>query len=430
MEKKNYQVVLYISWNRSSDWDYNNKLKYTMKILGYEINLRKLEQPKDTESRSAFSGFYGDALTFTNSNISAGASNLSAYYRGVDIISDNIAILPIKAMFRDGESNNVHPLNLILDNHYLLVKMLIESVINRGNGFAYIYRNPDGSVRGLRYLNPNDVSINYDKNRPERLSYNCSLVSAKPIEPCNMIHLKRKTVDGVNGVSIVSYASRTLGIAHATENAAKDFFSSGCNLSGVLTVQGNLSDAQRTQIRESWNSAYCSGGSGGIAILQGNMAYQPVQLNSEDSQLLQSRVFNVAEISRYLGISPVLLGDLTGASAYGSIEQIQQQFLLHTLQPYIVMIEEEFTEKLLKPSEKGNMRINLDEKALLRTDKSTQANYYSTLINSGILSVNEARKEMGYMPIENGDKHFVAFTDIAQNTIEGNNDGKDKGNNL
>lgn len=393
-----------------------------MKILGYEINFRKLEQPKDTETRSAFSG-YSDGLIFGTINSSSGASNLSAYYRGVDIISDNIAILPIKAMFRDGESNDAHPLNLILENHYLLVKMLIESVLNRGNGFAYIYRNPDGSVRGLRYLNANDVSINYDKNRPERLSYNCSLVSAKPIEPCNMIHLKRKTVDGVNGISIVSYASRTLGIAHATENAAKDFFGNGCNLGGVLTVQGNLSDAQRTQIRESWHSAYC-GGSAGIAILPGNMQYQAIQLNSEDSQLLQSRVFNVAEIARYLGISPVLLGDLTGASAYGSIEQIQQQFLLHTLQPYIVMIEEEFTEKLLKPSERGSMRINLDEKALLRTDKSTQANYYSTLINTGILSVNEARKEMGYMPIENGDKHFVAFTDLAQNTIEGK-DNKD-----
>ena len=398
-----------------------------MKILGYEINFRKLEHPKDTETRSAFSG-YSDGLIFGTINTSSGATNLSAYYRGVDIISDNIAILPLKAMFRDGESNDAHPLNLILDNHYLLVKMLIESVINRGNGFCYIYRNPDGSVRGLRYLNPTDVSINYDKNRPEKLSYNCSLISAKPIEPCNMIHLKRKTVDGVNGVSIVSYASRTLGIAHATENAAKDFFSSGCNLSGVLTVQGNLSDAQRTQIRESWHSAYC-GGSAGIAILPGNMQYQAIQLSSEDAQLLQSRVFNVAEIARYLGISPVLLGDLTGASSYKSIEQIQQQFLLHTLQPYVVMIEEEFTEKLLKPSERGSMRINLDEKALLRTDKVSQANYYSTLIKSGILSVNEARKEMGYMPIENGDKHIIPFTDVNQNTIEGN-EGKDKGNNL
>lgn len=398
-----------------------------MKILGYEINLRKKEQPKDTETRSAFSGYYGDALTFGTLNPSGSASNLSAYYRGVDLISDELAILPIKILFKDGEANDVHPLNSILENHYLLIKMLIESVINRGNGFCYIYRNPDGSVKALRYLSPDDVKIEYDKNK-NTLYYYSTLVSAKKIESCNIIHLRRKTVDGVNGLSVITYAARTLGIAHATDNAAKEFFSNGMNLSGILTVQGNLSDQQRTQIRESWHTAYCTGGSG-LAILQGNMAYQPVQLNSEDSQLLQSRIFNVQEIARFLGVSPVLLGELS-QSSYNTLEATQQQFLLHTLQPYIVMIEEEFTEKLLKPSEKGNMRINLDEKALLRTDKSTQANYYRALVEVGVLSQNEVRKELGYQAVDGLDKHLIPFTDVNQNAIEGNNDGKDKGNNL
>jgi phage portal protein BeeE len=136
-----------------------------MKILGYEISVRKKGVPKDTESRSAFSGFYGDALTFGSLNLSGSASNLSAYYRGVDLISDELAILPIKVLFRDGETNDAHPLNMVLENHYLLVKMLIESVFNRGNGFCYIDRNPDGSVKSLRYLSPDDVRIEYDKNK-------------------------------------------------------------------------------------------------------------------------------------------------------------------------------------------------------------------------------------------------------------------------
>lgn len=396
-----------------------------MNLFGLEINFRKRGVPEEKEeTRSAFSGYYGsDALTFGFiPEGSHSSQNLSAYYRGVDLISDEMAILPIRTVFKDGEIHESHPLNNVLENHYILVKMLVESVINRGNGYAYIERNVDGSVKSLRYLSPDDVGIEYNKQK-NTLFYSCSLVSPKRIEPINMIHLRRKTVDGVTGISLITYASRILGIGSATDNAAKEFFKNGMNLSGILTVQGTLNDAQRTQIRESWNTAYAAGGSG-LAILPGNMVYQPVQLSSQDSQLLQSRVFNVQEIARFLGVSPTLLGDLS-QSSYNTLEQTQQQFLLHTLLPYIVMVEEEFTQKLLKPSERAELKINLDEKALLRTDKSTQASYYGTLLDKGVLSPNEVRKELGYQPVDGLDKHIIAYTDISMNTLE-NNDGKDK----
>lgn len=80
------------------------------------------------------------------------------------------------------------------------------------------------------------------------------------------------------------------------------------------------------------------------------------------------------------------------------------------------MVEQEFTRKLLKPSE-NNLEINLDETYLLKTDKTATASYYSTMIDKGILCINEARHELGYSEIEGGDKHLIAYTDISQNTI-------------
>ena len=145
------------------------------------------------------------------------------------------------------------------------------------------------------------------------------------------------------------------------------------------------------------------------------MDYKPIQLSATDSQLLESRLFNVQDIARFFGVSPVLLGDLTHSN-YNTIEATQNQFVLHTLMPYIVMIEEEFTRKLIKPSEEG-LEVNLDETAILKADKSAMASYYSTLLQNGVLCVNEVRKELGFSPIEGGDKHTVAYTDISQNTI-------------
>ena len=73
---------------------------------------------------------------------------------------------------------------------------------------------------------------------------------------------------------------------------------------------------------------------------------------------------------------------------------------------------------------KNGYKIDLDENYLLRGDKSTMSNYIKSLVDGGILSINEGRELLGYDRIENGDEHRVAFSDVSQNSIEQN--GKDK----
>jgi HK97 family phage portal protein len=369
---------------------------------------------------------FGDSLMFGVLQNQNSAMNISAVYRAVEIISDSVAMLPIKVRQTDNgkkEEIEQHPLNYIFKDNliskYNLIKLLIQSVLLKGNGFAYIRRAKDGTATELQYLESGDVQIHYSKQKKE-LFYTCNIISAKKIEPCNMIHLVKNSYDGVNGLSVISYAARSIKLANSTENSASSFFTNGCNLSGVLTVQGQLSDKQRNDIRSSWNQAYSNGGNG-LAILQGNMEYKPIQLNAADSQLLESRLFNVQDIARFFGISPVLLGDLSHTS-YNSIEATQNQFLLHTLNPYIIMCEEEFTRKLLKPSE-SNLSIDFDETALLKTDKTALASYYGSLLDKGVLSINEVRKELGYNNIEGGDKHIIAYSKIEDNTIETNKEG-------
>lgn len=386
---------------------------------------------KDEEQRTinyVSTSVYGEALPFSQVMQNYSAMNISAVYRAVEIISDSVAMLPIKikdVTEKHTETLDNHPLNFVFENNliskYNLIKLLIQSVLLKGNGFAYIERGNDGTCTGLRFLMPDDVQIFYTKEKNE-LYYTCNLISKKKIEPCNMIHLIKNTNDGIVGISVLSYARNSIKLAGNTENSANSFFTNGCNLSGVLTVQGQLSDKQRADIRSSWNQAYSNGGNG-LAILQGNMDYKPIQLNASDSQMLESRQFNVSDIARFFGISPVLLGDLTHSS-YSTIEATQQMFLLHTLQPYITMCEEEFTRKLFKPSEK-NLVVNMDETALLKTDKVALADYYSKLLEKGVLCVNEVRAEMGYSQIEGGDKHLIAYTKIEDNVINNKtNDGE------
>ena len=395
-----------------------------MKLFGYTIT--KQQDEKRNLTNDVTYPTLSDALNFSQLSNNSSAMNISAVYRAVEIISDSIAMLPIKVRINNAthkEDMDNHSLHLVFkENHltkYTFIKLLIQSVLLKGNGYAYINRANDGTVTELRYLESTDVQIHYNKQK-NTLYYTCPTISPKKIEPCNMIHLIKNTYDGVTGISVISYAARAIQLANNTENSAKSFFTNGCNLAGVLTVQGQLSAQQRQDIRNSWNQAYNNGGNG-LAVLQGNMSYQPIQLSASESQMLESRAFNVQDIARFFGISPVLIGDLSHSS-YNTVEATQNQFLANTLQPYIVMVEQEFTRKLLKPSE-SNLSINLDENVLLRTDKTALASYYTQLLNTGVMCINEVRKELGLSAIEGGDKHIIAYTDINQNTI--NDDGKE-----
>lgn len=389
-----------------------------MKFFGYE-----LRKATDENERCSCCN-ENDALLFSLISSEWSAMNLSTVFRCVDLISDSVAGLPIRVIKESAgcknEMNN-HSLNVVFSNGisnnltvYHFMKLLIQSVLLKGNGFALIERGIDGTVTGLKFLESGDVNIHYDKARKSSLYYTCNLIQNKKIEPINMIHLRKYSNDGVNGKSVLSYAIRSIKLSNSAESQATKFFSSGCNLSGVLKVNSTLTKEQRQNIHESWNKSMTNGGSG-LAVLQGNMDFQQISLSPEDSQLLGSRLFQVDELCRFFGVNPVLVGELSHSS-YNSLEAAQQEFLLHTLQPYINMVEQELTAKLFKPSEKG-LRINLDETAILRTDKTALATYYKTLLDTGILCINEVRKELGYNEIEGGEKHIIAYTDINQNTI-------------
>lgn len=376
----------------------------------------------------------GEALTFGQIFNRYSAMNISAVFAATNLIANTIASLPIKVLINDEKGNNVwdnHTVNIAFSNpnngnisQFTLIKLIIQSVILKGNAFVLIQRDGEGNVKSLKFVESQDVTINYDKIKG-KLNYTVNY-QPKTIEPKDMLHFILNSYDGVNGVSVVSYATRTIGITNSSENSAKAFFDNGMNVNGLLKVNSPISQQQKMEIRQSWQQAY-NGNGGGLAIINGNMDYQQLTLNPSDSQLLESRNFNVSDIARFFNINPLLIGGQGGAS-YASLEMLENAFLVHTLQPYITMIESELNRKLLRPID-NNLSIIIETNELLRTEKDKQANYYKTMIDSGILTRNEVRKELGYGEIEGGDVATVAYSDINQNTVGNTDQNNDKSNN-
>ena len=347
------------------------------------------------------------------------AQNLSSVYRCVDLISSTVANLPLNVLYIDKKGNTReqknHRLQKVLDNmvmtRYNFMKKLISDVLLRGNAFCYLNRNEQGDVVDITYLEPSDVSVYWNKQKQELYYQVPFLNKVKKIQAYDIIHLQNNSNDGIHGQSVLSFAARQLQIAHGAENSAKQIFQSGGQPSrGVLNTLSPISKKQKEDIANNWTQSQ-----NGVLVLGGDMKYTPLSSNAEEMQLLDSRKFNAIEICSFFGVPPELLG-LGNKSS--NVEDLMNMFLTTTIQNYISMIEHEFSRKMFSPQSQGKYKIDIDENSMLRMSKSAQAAYYSTLLQNGCLSINEVRNEIGFESIgQEGDRHFVAYSDLVQNTI-------------
>jgi len=390
-----------------------------MKIFGLEITKRSKQPIQEYPREDA-----ATSLIFGGYKLEDSATSLSAFYAALELISNSIAQLPILVK-RNNKVDSNHPINLLfkdgLISKYNLIKMLITDVILHGNAYCYIERAKDGTPINLVYCEHGTVNIVYNQKKQE-LYYQIPFIKKTNIESCNVIHLFKDSNNGIQGRGLITYANQVIKLSQATDKAARNYYASGCALQGALTIKGARKGAKE-QAREAFANTHGDKGSG-LVILDDDMSYQQLSSNANDSQMLEARSFNVAEIARYFNINPILLGDKSGAS-YNSIELANIEFVTHTLMPYVVMMQDEFNRKLVKPSENG-ITIDIDETWLMKGDQKTTAEYLTKLTSSGIMTINEARNHLGLIPVEGGDEVQIPYTKIADNKISGNNNEENK----
>ena len=378
------------------------------------MNIFKKKKQQEERSSSFDYLLYNGANSYSTSK----AMLLSTVYRCVEVISDSVAQLPLEPYKIDSEGFKIkftsHPSYRLLNSEpnsrmsrFTFIKTLIVSTLLKGNGYAYIERDNEGNAVALHYIPSELVTVIKPKTLKDNIAYSITGIG-NVVEACNMIHILNFTYDGVEGISTLSPAKNTLGLASDSEAHASGFFKGGANLAGILTVQSTLTSKQKNDLKSSWQSAFSPsiGQPNGVAVLEGNMQFEPITVNPSDAQLLETRQFNVIDICRFFGVSPVKAFDLS-KSSYSTVEATNISFLTDTLSPLLEKIELEFERKLYKPSEKDSIDVRFDTARLLRADKQSLANYYNTLFNIGVVSANDIRRELDMQAIEGGDTHFV-----------------------
>lgn len=392
--------------------------RFKTKTLRQELEARNCSC--DTSNNISASLLFGG---YTKKN----AIGLSAFFSATNLISNSIALLPVSEnQLNDNkrtvvENSNITPLfyNMFLTK-FNVFKKIVEDVILKGNGYLYINRDEAGHPKSLTYLRPSQVAIQYNELTQDLyyLVTSSNKVTKKKILDKDMCHFVMHSNDGVNGLSIISYATRTIDSANATEQSAKQFFDSGCSINGIVRLKNPIvSDKQRNDIRQNWSQIHGGDNCSGVCVLSGVEDFTPITSDPNKSQMLETRRFNITEVARWFNINPILLGDLSH-TAYNDIEAANIEFVQHTLLPWIEMIQNELTRKLIVNKKRY---IDLDENVLLKSNKTNMANFCKTLVTGGIMTPNEARAQLGLNPMDGCDRLIIAYSKIDDNTINTNN---------
>lgn len=355
--------------------------------------------------------------------------SLSAFFAAVNLVSNSLAMMDWK--FKD-EDNNELPktnyLNHLFDDSELtrfnMVKNIIQDIILYGNGFMYIERDEQtGKPIKLHYSEAKQTTIWYDELKHKTYYYNFTY-SDRIDDGTNYLHFFMNTDNGYIGKGILKYAYNVLSIASVIQNATDSYYSTTGQQFGIVSPNGPLPEVgnqqkQLDKLKAKWEEVQSKSNKGTV-FFPSDLKFTPMTNTAKDSSLIEAREYNAVEVGRFVAnLSPVLLGDLRH-NVYGQLSESQKEFIIHSLAPYVTMIEDQCNKKLIMPSKWGRQFVDLDENSILANDTEKQANELGTLVKNGIITINEARKQLGLPPINGGDDAIIPFTDISANKVNQN----------
>ena len=366
------------------------------------------------------------------------AMQIATVYACVRLLAESVAQLPLH-LYRvkgdDGqEKAKDHPLYRILyrePNPEMTSFSFWEAVMTHlllwGNAYAQVVRDGKNSILGLYPLLPENVEI--DRTEKGELYYIYHAYTDEVPGETNkdiifrrdeILHIPGLGFNGLVGFSPIAMMKNALGTTIAVEKYGSSFFKNNGQPLGVLEHPGVLKDPQK--IRDNWMDTY--GGPNNahkIALLEEGMTYKPISLPPEDSQFLSTREFGVEEICRIFRVPPHMVQDLKRAT-FSNIEHQAIDYVVHTLDPWLVRIEKAIVKDLLVEEEKDDYFPKFNVDGLLRGDYKSRMDGYSVGISTGIISPNEARQKENMPPLpedEGGDYHivngtFIRLKDVGQ----------------
>lgn len=281
-----------------------------------------------------------------------------------------------------------------------------------GNHYSVIRYNGAGRILGFEPAIPWQTQVVRIASGQNAYRFSWANGAVEDVPQDDVLHIPGLGFDGIKGASrIRQFGRNAVSLAKLFEEQVGRFHENAARPSGALKLGGKVTPEglakQIAYFREKYAGRM---NAGEPLILEGGDEFTPFAISAEDLQTLESRRFQVADICRFFGVPPHLVGEAAGTSAWGSgIEQLTIGFLVFTLDAELKRIEAELNLKLFAGS--GHY-AHFDRDALRALDVKTDAEAAAAEIGSGQITINERRKVKHRGAVDGGDEPLINSTMI------------------
>ncbi|SLN36659.1 Phage portal protein [Aquimixticola soesokkakensis] len=362
------------------------------------------------------------------------AMQVSAVYACVRVISGAVANLPLHIKRRVSDNTREDAADASLwrvlrrkpngwQTPSQFRRQMQAQILLRGNAYALIAWSRDRVV-SLVPLDPDRMVVAQADDGEVKYEYTRKSGSRINLPSREVFHLVGMTLDGVHGVSPITFARETIGLSMAQERHGSTTFKNSARPSMVLQHPGKLGKEGLEFLRSSLD-AYRSGGEseGKALILEEGMNTAPLSMTAEDAQWIESRKFSRSDIAMFFGVPPHMIGDTEKSTSWGTgIEQQSIGFVTYTLEDHLTTWEETINRDLIPESE-ADMYARFNRAALVRGDIKTRWEAYVKGLQWGVISPDEVRALEDLNPRSDGEG--MQFYD-PPNTAGGDQGGQNE----
>jgi HK97 family phage portal protein len=283
---------------------------------------------------------------------------------------------------------------------------VVTSELLTGDAMSWIERDVNGNPLNLWPLNTRATAVLRDLETG-RLIYSTTNWQGRIVNLSedDVLHVPGPGFDGLRGKSVIGWAARQgTGIALAADEYAGRFFANGARPDFALKYPNKMSKDAKDALVDHYLGRHKGLEATHLPlVLTEGGDLKEMTMSPEDTQLLQTRQFQVVDICRAFGVPPILVGESEKTSSWGSgVEQVVLGFVKFNLWPRLVKYEQEINRKLLtsKRYRRQDYFAEWNIDGLQRGDSKAQAEWVRALVGGpstgpGIMTANEGRQIFG-----------------------------------
>lgn len=211
------------------------------------------------------------------------------------------------------------------------------------------------------------------------------------------------------GESRVTRHRETIGRAMATAEYMSRFFSNNATPKAAIISPGALNDDQANKIIARWEQKHAGPQNAHrLALLEAGFDIKVLGVSNVDAQLIESYRLAVAQLARIWGIPLHLIGEVTSSTSWGTgIEQQSIGFIVYYMRPKFVIWEQALNAALMSSDMRKRFFFEFNVDGLLRGDFKTRMEGYALMIQWGLATPNEIRRQMNLPALPGGDERLI-----------------------